>query len=80
MTYLMMRLKRQIKPDEIQNFVDNKANEMPSTLKVRMELANHPDTTLEDLEWQLALARGTPAVVGMKKLVAKFKEEHGITD
>lgn len=66
--------------NEIQDYVDHKTDEIPSMLKVRMELANHPDTTLEDLEWRLALAKGTPAVVGMKKKIAKFKEEHGITD
>lgn len=68
--------------DELQDFTDGKTDIPPSSFTEQVKLYDHPNLSLADLEWDLerAKAANSPFVVNLKKIIAKFKEEHGITD
>ena len=69
-----------IHEDYIREFTNDIANEILSSFKTQAELYDHPDISLDDLEWCLVSIVNTPSVVKIISKIDNLKKEHNINN
>ena len=68
--------------DDIEDYENGITDKLPRPYATIRELHEHPNLSLEDLEWEYKRYRAmnSPAVIPAKERLDAFKRKHGIID